>query len=108
MPSGAVELRNEISRAVGFDLPGTLVYDYPTIAAITAFLSSKLVPVEAVTPSQPLETALLEVASTGAGVVGIHAFAERVPSHPSRELNIDPLQVCFLVNVGQIPSSCIA
>ena len=39
---GAVELRNEIGRAVGMDLPGTLVFDYPTVTAIAIFLSSKL------------------------------------------------------------------
>ena len=41
-PAGAVELRNEIGRAVGAELPGTLVFDYPTVAAITGFLMSKL------------------------------------------------------------------
>lgn len=39
--AGAVELRNEIGRAVGTELPGTLVYDYPTIASIVAFLLPK-------------------------------------------------------------------
>ena len=40
---GAVELRNEIGRAVGSELPGTLVYDYPTIASIVAFLLPKTI-----------------------------------------------------------------
>ncbi len=40
---GAVELRNEVSRAVGVDLPGTLVFDYPTPAAIAAFVFGKRV-----------------------------------------------------------------
>lgn len=39
--AGAVELRNEIGRAVGTELPGTLVYDYPTISSIVAFLLPK-------------------------------------------------------------------
>ena len=38
---GAVELRNEVGRAVGMDLPGTLVFDYPTPAAIAAFVFAK-------------------------------------------------------------------
>ncbi|KAK9864440.1 hypothetical protein WJX84_006132 [Apatococcus fuscideae] len=41
---GAVELRNEIGRAVGSELPGTLVYDYPTISSIVAFLLPKMMP----------------------------------------------------------------
>lgn len=40
--AGAVELRNEVSRAVEMDLPGTLVFDYPTTAAISAFIFDKL------------------------------------------------------------------
>ena len=39
---GAVELRNEIGRAMGTELPGTLVFDYPTVAAITDFVASRL------------------------------------------------------------------
>lgn len=42
MDAGAVELRNEVARAMGMDLPGTLVFDYPTTAAITAYITSKL------------------------------------------------------------------
>jgi len=41
---GAVELRNEVSRAFGLELPGTLVYDYPTSSAIAAFLSARVDP----------------------------------------------------------------
>lgn len=39
--AGAVELRNEIARLSGMSLPGTLVFDYPTISAIAGFLLSK-------------------------------------------------------------------
>ena len=31
---GAVELRNGLSRSVGMDLPGTLVFDYPSVEAM--------------------------------------------------------------------------
>lgn len=50
--TGAVELRNEIGKAVGIDLPGTLVFDYPTVRAISGWLTSKLL-----TSRQPLAIA---------------------------------------------------
>lgn len=42
--AGTVELRNEISRRMGCSLPGTLVFDYPSISAITSFLATELLP----------------------------------------------------------------
>lgn len=42
--AGAVELRNEIGRVLGVDLPGTLIFDYPTISAMSAMLAAKLAP----------------------------------------------------------------
>lgn len=39
--TGAIEIRNEIGRAVGMSLPGTLVFDYPTVSAIANYLFSQ-------------------------------------------------------------------
>jgi len=36
---GAVELRNSIAASSGIDLPSTLVFDYPTVAAILEFMT---------------------------------------------------------------------
>ena len=35
---GAVELRNALARLVGMDLPGTLVFDYPSMLSLSGYL----------------------------------------------------------------------
>lgn len=40
---GAAELRNSLQASVAMELPATLVFDYPTCSAITAFLSDQMV-----------------------------------------------------------------
>jgi hypothetical protein len=39
---GAVEFVNSVGRRLGLSLPPTLVFDYPTTAAVVAYLSKKL------------------------------------------------------------------
>ena len=51
--AGAVELRNEIGRLLGVDLPGTLIFDYPTISAMSAMLTAKLAPKELAAVPEP-------------------------------------------------------
>ena len=38
---GAVELQNAVSRSLGVALPATVAFDYPTIAALTAFIATQ-------------------------------------------------------------------
>ena len=38
----AVELRNALERQTGLELPSTLVFDYPTVSALTGFLAGRL------------------------------------------------------------------
>ena len=52
--AGAVELRNEIGRVLRVDLPGTLIFDYPTISAMSAMLATKLAPKDTEAPAEAL------------------------------------------------------
>ena len=40
----SVELRNSLEGKLGLELPSTLVFDYPTMAALAGFLASKIQP----------------------------------------------------------------
>jgi len=39
---GAVELKNALEARVGLQLPGTLVFDYPTASALSSFIASQM------------------------------------------------------------------
>lgn len=41
-PAGAVELRNAVAALFSVDLPATVTFDYPTPAALAAFVHSQL------------------------------------------------------------------
>lgn len=54
-----MELSNKIGQAVGLDLPSTLVFDYPAVVSIAAYLMTKLAPRQA--PAGTSGTASLAV-----------------------------------------------
>jgi acyl transferase domain-containing protein/NADPH:quinone reductase-like Zn-dependent oxidoreductase/SAM-dependent methyltransferase/acyl carrier protein len=49
----AVELRNVIAHDLGDALPATLLFDYPTVAAVAGFLLQRLFPEDAVAATRP-------------------------------------------------------
>jgi hypothetical protein len=54
----AVQLRNQLSKVLGLqaDLPATLMFDYPTIERLSAYLLQRLMPADpADTPAQELQ-----------------------------------------------------
>ena len=42
-----MELRNAVTAAFGINLPATVTFDYPTVAALAAFIASRLGPEDA-------------------------------------------------------------
>lgn len=42
--AGAVELRNAVSAVFGFDLPGTISFDYPTIVSLAGYIAACIAP----------------------------------------------------------------
>ena len=87
----AVELSNKIGQAVDLDLPSTLVFDYPSVGAIAAYLMTKIAPKQAPPPGTAAALHITDItlptaapsalsAAAAAGVVIHMSIAARVPT----------------------------
>ncbi|MDT0265787.1 SDR family NAD(P)-dependent oxidoreductase [Streptomyces sp. DSM 44915] len=65
----AMELRGRLSETTGVALPATLVFDYPTAAALAGYLRTELAGVSAATPSAP--AAVVGVTDEPIAIVGM-------------------------------------
>ncbi|MGW3853133.1 type I polyketide synthase, partial [Streptomyces fagopyri] len=75
----AVELRNTLNEATGLRLPATLVYDYPTPAALADHLSTEFAPAGTDTPPVPTAPARTTDTGTADDPVVIVGMACRFP-----------------------------
>lgn len=69
----SVEFRNSLGARLGVELPSTLVFDYPNIAAVVAFLSSQQASQtggEEVASTAKLEALEREIGSVAQGILG--------------------------------------
>lgn len=62
---GSVEFANVLSRRFGMQMPGTLVFDYPTVNAVAAFLHSKL---QALSPTTDNTAQAVDVTTVSASL----------------------------------------
>jgi acyl carrier protein len=88
----AVELANAVSAAVGRDLPSTLVFDYPSVAAMAAYVSSLLTPAVEL-PTSVIAPVRLPAQLTSAPQTGLYGgsavgleVAERCPLSSEQSL----------------------
>lgn len=74
-----MELRNELSRKVGVELPSTLIFDYPTIDGIAEFVTSLVVPdAPQEQPPPPAITPMLQVTPL-AQSIAVLGFSHKSP-----------------------------
>jgi acyl carrier protein len=104
---GAVELRNEIGKAVGLELPGTLVFDYPSVAAITGMLAAKLARKQESPPAREVPAALHSAAVSSSKLIAVQDMSSRLPAASNSPASHDAISATPLDrwDVDAIPES---
>lgn len=77
-----MELSSSLSTTLQLQLPGTLVFDYPSVSAMAEFIHSQLAPAQQA--DAPAETGVLSSASVTAELAGLSLGGElpdRAPIH---------------------------
>ena len=69
---GAVELRNYMERSLAIELPGTLIFDYPSVDAMVAFAAVILAPEK---EAEPLEAPVAQVETSPSTAAELRAVA---------------------------------
>ena len=76
---GMVELRNTISSSVGVQLPSTVILDYPSINALTAFICDELGLQESASTQKDLHAVLPSTEISLTRCVALNSFSAMIP-----------------------------
>eukprot|EP00232_Nephroselmis_pyriformis_P001664 CAMPEP_0182906248 /NCGR_PEP_ID=MMETSP0034_2-20130328/33591_1 /TAXON_ID=156128 /ORGANISM="Nephroselmis pyriformis, Strain CCMP717" /LENGTH=355 /DNA_ID=CAMNT_0025041877 /DNA_START=41 /DNA_END=1105 /DNA_ORIENTATION=+ len=76
---GSVELQSTLGKKLGLKLSNTVVFDYPTVEALAAYLWSRVAPVETSAAGGAEPPAVAAATDRGAGVVEVAAALGRTP-----------------------------
>lgn len=84
---GSVELQNSLEKRFGIQLPGTLVFDYPSISAMGSYIAQKLSPTEPSTASKndSISRAMINN-EVRVGSCNVSSLVGRTPKHALRSI----------------------
>ncbi|MFQ6398588.1 SDR family NAD(P)-dependent oxidoreductase [Nocardia sp. KC 131] len=85
---GGVELRNRLAEAAGMKLPSTMVFDYPTAAAVAKFLRSRLDVPPTASPADDQIASLRSLLATMSSAGDKERLAERIRATLAEALKV--------------------
>lgn len=86
---GAVELRNSVATKFGVELPATVTFDHPSVAALADYLAAKVAPQQAMV-LHPHTLGAAELSVAGPQASHRHSCLSCHPSALSLHLSISP------------------